>query len=156
MSIEGSIDFLQAAAAAAVDNSSFIFSIIGKHVGGPVSYLKTMDKRQMIKAFKEADKNGDGKLDLDEYIGLFRGLGVNLSREDAAVLFKEKDRDNDKLISFIEYTGKITETEKAWNALDANRNGHLTRDEIRAGVKKYKKTLPSIITNQNGENFLKL
>ena len=112
-----------------------------------------MDKRKLAKAFKAADKNGDGILDIDEFMDYYKGQGVNLSREDAATLFAEKDRDRDNGISFDEYIGKLTDTEKAWNALDANKNGSLTRDEIKAGAKKYKKALPNIITAGNGSNF---
>jgi hypothetical protein len=49
--------------------------------------------------------------------------GVNLSLDDARVAFDEKDRDGDGKISLEEFLGKRTDMEKAWNALDSDRNG---------------------------------
>ena len=64
-------------------------------------------------------------------------------------IFKDKDKDLDGIISFDEFAGKLTESEKAWKALDANRNGYVTKDELVEGIRKYKKSLPKIITEGN-------
>ena len=48
---------------------------------------------------------------------------MNLSLEDARSAFSEKDRDGDGKISLEEFLGKRSDIEKAWNALDSDRNG---------------------------------
>ena len=48
---------------------------------------------------------------------------VNLTAEDARTAFNEIDRDGDGKISLEEFLGKRTDIEKAWNALDSDRNG---------------------------------
>ena len=69
-------------------------------------------------------------------------------------IFKDKDKDLDGIISFDEFAGKLTESEKAWKALDSNRNGYITREEMVHAIRKYKKSLPKVITD--GEVFLNL
>lgn len=108
-----------------------------------------MDTKKFKEAFKRADSNGDGQIDLDEFIEHYKSQGVNISREDAYQIFKDKDKDLDGIISFDEFAGKLTESEKAWKALDANRNGYVTKDELVEGIRKYKKSLPKIITDGN-------
>ena len=115
-----------------------------------------MDKKKQMEVFKAADTDGDGQLDLDEYINHYKSQGVNISREDARLLYKDKDKDMDGKISFDEFTGKQTETEKAWNAIDSNRNGYVTRNEMVQALRKYKKSLPKVLTDANGEKFVKL
>ena len=115
-----------------------------------------MDKKKQMEVFKAADTDGDGQLDLDEYINHYKSQGVNISREDAKLLYKDKDKDMDGKISFDEFTGKQTETEKAWNAIDSNRNGYVTRNEMVQALRKYKKSLPKVLTDANGEKFVKL
>ena len=44
--------------------------------------------KQKLNTFKVLDTNGDGKIDLEEYIDHFKTLGVNLNKEDAITLFK--------------------------------------------------------------------
>ena len=110
-----------------------------------------MNARHMAKAFKEADKNGDGLLDLDEYIDFFKTQGVSLTKEEGQELLRGQDKDHDDLISYEEFIGKTTDTERAWNALDTNKNGFLTKQEITMGVKKYKKSLPSVISRNTGD-----
>lgn len=39
-------------------------------------------------------------------------------RDDVEALFAEKDRDNDGLLSFEEFTGQETKVEKAFKAID--------------------------------------
>ena len=108
-----------------------------------------MNKKRQIAAaaFKAADTNGDGKLDLDEYMGHLKKQGVNASQEDARILFTDHDRDLDNFISFQEFSGQTTQAERAWRALDAKKNGCLTRQDLQNGMRKYKKTLPSSITS---------
>lgn len=75
-------------------------------------------KKKVKEIFKRADSNGDGKLDLDEFMDHFKAQGVNMSRQEAQLLFKEKDRDHDNFICLEEFAGEATETEKVfWRSL---------------------------------------
>ena len=74
-------------------------------------------KKKVKEIFKRADSNGDGKLDLDEFMEHFKAQGVNMSRQEAQLLFKEKDRDQDNFISLEEFAGEATETEKVFALL---------------------------------------
>ena len=123
-------------------------------------------KKKVREIFRRADSNGDGKLDLDEFMDHFKAQGVNMTRQEAQLLFKEKDRDQDNFIGLEEFLGEATETEKVrftlkiknkplffgpffqkvWKALDGNKNGGLSREELQTGLKKYKKSLPGSIT----------
>jgi len=103
-------------------------------------------KKKVKEIFKRADSNGDGKLDLDEFMDHFKAQGVNMSRQEAQLLFKEKDRDQDNFICLEEFAGEATETEKVWKALDGNKSGGMSREELQMGLKKYKKSLPGSIT----------
>jgi hypothetical protein len=47
---------------------------------------------QLSDLFTRLDKNGDGVLDLDEFIGLIRLLKVEVSEDDAAAVFHEIDQ----------------------------------------------------------------
>lgn len=37
---------------------------------------------ELLKAFNEADKNGDGYLSVEEYIGVFHNHGITISQEE--------------------------------------------------------------------------
>ena len=74
--------------------------------------MAAQNKKKVKEIFKRADSNNDGKLDLNEFMDHFKAQGVNMTREEAELLFKEKDRDKDNYISLEEFAGEVTETEK--------------------------------------------
>ena len=43
-------------------------------------------------AFKEADKNRDGKVDFNEYVAILKSRGLEIDREQIESLFKLADR----------------------------------------------------------------
>ena len=67
---------------------------------------------ELARAFKRADSDGDGCLTKDEYIGVYRDQGVNISDEDAEDLFKDKDKDRDGKISYDEFIGDVSREKK--------------------------------------------
>lgn len=94
---------------------------------------KGIDKRKeedLIKAFKDADKNNDGYLSMEEYVRVFHEHGVNITAEEVALYFATKDKDRDGLISYDEFCDKKTKTEIAFEALDTNSDGYITKTEL--------------------------
>ena len=78
---------------------------------------KGVDKRKeedLIRAFTSADKNHDGFLSMAEYVRVFREHGVNITKEEVAIYFSSKDKDKDGQISYEEFCGRKTMTEKAF------------------------------------------
>lgn len=105
-------------------------------------------RKKLAEAFRAADTNGDGQLDLDEFVDHFKSMGVNLSQDEAKSLFEGKDRDLDNAISFEEFAGIETDSEKAWKAFGGKNQG-LTRHEMTQGLKRYKRSLSKIIKNES-------
>jgi len=94
---------------------------------------KGFDKRkeeELSKAFRDADRDKDGFLSMEEYIKVFKAHGVNITREEVIIYFANKDRDRDGKISFAEFCGKKTKTEKAFQALDINDDGYISKPEM--------------------------
>ena len=88
-------------------------------------------RRGLFLAFSDADKNHDGYLSMDEYVRVFREHGVNITKEEVSIYFSSKvgivyvviifvtslhlqDKDRDGLISYQEFCGRKTVTEKAF------------------------------------------
>merc|ERR550525_1887260 len=94
---------------------------------------KGADKRKdedLMKAFEQADKDNDGFLSMEEYVKVFSEHGVNISKEEVALYFSSKDRDRDGRISYEEFCGKKTVNEKAFEALDINSDGYISKQEL--------------------------
>ena len=52
--------------------------------------------------FKKADKNGDGKVSEDEFVGKKTGEEADKAKE----IFKKKDKDGDGFLTLEEYSAK--------------------------------------------------
>jgi len=63
---------------------------------------KPKEKPSPEEQFKKMDKNGDGKLSLDEFKGKRQGDKATKAEE----TFKKKDKDNDGSLSLEEFKGK--------------------------------------------------
>jgi len=74
----------------------------------PVQLLTETDRakvEEMLKAnFAEADKDGNGFLDGDEFTACLRGADLGLSHADIAMLLEEFDTDGDRRINLAEFT----------------------------------------------------
>jgi len=109
------------------------------------------DKRmkELKAAFDSADKDGDGKLDMNEWFEVLKEIGAEVSREDVETMFTERDRDMDGSLSFAEFVGQETQMEKAFRMMDKDGDGfvtksefkkvckNLTREQIEAAFKKF-------------------
>jgi len=110
-------------------------------------------------AFDDADGNHDGRLSQSEWQSArlrdaaerFRRFDVNrdgaLSREELQAAHEQRrarrggmrekmralDADGDRQLSRAEVSGKMPRLEARFDSLDANRDGKLSREEMRAG-----------------------
>ena len=59
---------------------------------------------EIVKVFKDYDKNGNGVIEGNEFEDLIKALGfTDVTKEDIEVLFKDIDLNNDSTISFAEF-----------------------------------------------------
>ena len=111
-------------------------------------------------AFRAADTDKDGKLNLDEWVDVLMKTGhsvnryfnfffstilqlVNLGhfRSEVIDAFREKDKNLDGLMSYEEFVGHESRIELAFKALDTNGDGFVSRSE-------FKKICPNMTREQ--------
>ena len=68
----------------------------------PVFAAEDKPKVPPEEAFKKADKNGDGKLSEEEFVGKRSGEKADKAKE----MFKKKDKDGDGFLSLEEFMPK--------------------------------------------------
>jgi len=59
--------------------------------------------KELKEAFDKMDKDGSGKITATDFIATFKGLGLELSDENAAEMVAFADKDGDKMVTFDEY-----------------------------------------------------
>jgi len=99
-------------------------------------------------AFKEADTNNDGALTIDEWTEVLSKTGQDNPREAVVLVFNQKDRDQNGKMSFEEFSGQKTRSELAFEAIDKNGDGYVSRTE-------FKKICPSLTPEQCEAAFKK-
>jgi len=99
------------------------------------------DKRmkELKSAFDQADKDGDGKLDMNEWFEVLKEIGAEVSRDEVETLFNERDRDRDGSLSFQEFMGQETQMEKAFRMMDKDGDGFVTKTEFKKVCKNLTK-----------------
>jgi len=113
---------------------------------------KEFDKRQDLalqEAFKRADVEGDGKLSVDEYYRILQEHSIKTTREEIANLLELNDKNHDeRYITRAEFLGETTlenkaknaemveKAERAFNIIDRNRDGYITKAEMLETTKK--------------------
>jgi len=90
-------------------------------------------------AFDQADKDGDGKLDMNEWFDVLKEIGAEVSRDEVETLFNERDRDRDGSLSFQEFMGQETQMEKAFRMMDKDGDGYVTKTEFKKVCKNLTK-----------------
>ena len=60
--------------------------------------------RELKQDFLRADRDRDGRIDLDEFRSLLQELEAGMSEEELRIGFREVDADRDALIDFQEFS----------------------------------------------------
>ena len=107
--------------------------------GSVMAQTSPPTSEEVNRAFQETDRNGDGRIDREEFhrrtVEVFYFLDVNrdgyLVISEIAVIqteaFRAADRDGDGKLSLQEY---LNARFKDFSAMDANGDGAITKDEL--------------------------
>ena len=60
-------------------------------------------REQLAEAFRKADKNGDGRLSVEEIHGIYQAHGVEVTREDVQKIVEAADKDGTGLLTEKEF-----------------------------------------------------
>ena len=103
--------------------------------------LSKQKKEELAKVFKAFDKNGDGRLSMDEVKqGYLDHYGKVVSDEEVEKMFKSVDSDNSGFIDYTEFVvaamneHELTSNEflqAAFKMFDKDGSGVITSDEIK-------------------------
>jgi Ca2+-binding EF-hand superfamily protein len=83
-------------------------------------------RERKIKRFNKMDQNGDGVLTQDEYLATMKKYS-GYKQKIIEYRFTKKDKNNDKLVSFTEYTKPLP----FFDHFDANKDGAISLEEIK-------------------------
>lgn len=103
--------------------------------------LNKQERDRLAKVFKAFDKNGDGKLSMEEVkTGYLENYGTVMSDEEVEAMFKRVDMDNSGFIDYSEFVvaamneNTLMSNEKlqaAFKMFDKDGSGQISADEIR-------------------------
>ncbi|KAK2652441.1 hypothetical protein Ddye_012297 [Dipteronia dyeriana] len=104
---------------------------------------------EVRKVFNKFDKNGDGKISVDELKDILRALGTKPSAEEVKRIMQEIDKDGDGYIDLDEFTefhsvtgggsavdGSSKELKDAFDLFDVDKNGVISVSELHSVLKK--------------------
>lgn len=120
---------------------------------------ETRQERALESAFKRADTNGDGKLSVDEYYAILQEHNIQTSREDIVKLMEICGRSSEGFITRAEFLGEKDKslqqeerTERAFNYMDVNGDGFITKKEMRALTKRLSQTQIDAVFDRNDKD----
>eukprot|EP00466_Bigelowiella_natans_P017816 jgi/Bigna1/39180/e_gw1.30.154.1 len=99
-------------------------------------------------AFRDADTNESGYLDPHEIDQALQKQGIFLTQVELSALLNKLDKNHDGKISYLEFLEELvpaTPSRKrlpsfklvlAWNFIDPNENGYVTKTELRGRLKE--------------------
>ena len=58
---------------------------------------------ELRESFEYNDSNGDGRIELNEFLSMLDALETGIDRDEAGIGFREIDTDHDGVISFPEF-----------------------------------------------------
>lgn len=119
------------------------FSKSDKNGDGFIDRNEAAGNKRLSEHFDEIDTNKDGKLSKDELKTHFAAYHAK-SHEKFEAKFKAADKDGDGALSKDEaQAAKMPHIVKDFDAIDANKDGKVTPDELRAFMASHHKALAS-------------
>ncbi|OMJ68257.1 hypothetical protein SteCoe_34339 [Stentor coeruleus] len=127
------------------------------------------ESKKLIEAFKELDKNGDGKLSQEELIEAYKvKIGHNAAINEVETIMKKADANKSGFIDYTEFVIACSKAEmmlcnnnleQAFRALDQDCSGKISAKElkevlggrIRSKEKLWKKLIDEVDENGDGE-----
>jgi len=95
---------------------------------------KAREKKRMVEledAFKEVDTKKEGLLSQDDWVHVLSKCGHDNPRTTVSDVFRERDLDHDGKMSFEEFCGQKSRYELAFDAIDKNGDGFVSKSEFR-------------------------
>ncbi len=88
--------------------------------------IRDRHKREaLVEAFHRADKNGDGKLSVDEVLGIYVEHGVDVTREEASGTMHSEMSESEVMLFFVS-----RQVQRIFDAADKDGTGLLTEKEF--------------------------
>ncbi|XP_045320287.1 calmodulin-like [Leopardus geoffroyi] len=129
------------------------FEPSGSRLGSSVTGVRDMAEqlsKEQVAEFKEAfdrvDKDGDGKIDVQELGAVMQAVGKNPSEAELKQLISRVDTDGDGHISFDEFlaemakimkaSGSEAEMREVFRAFDLDGDGHISVNELKQAMAK--------------------
>merc|ERR1719461_297489 len=128
----------------------------------------TTEQENLYRAsFNDCDLNGDGKISHGELLELLKKHCKDVTDDEATKIIQEIDANGDGFLQFEEYIEVVNEfvTDKltaeamlaAFGEMDADGNGHITKDELKkfmknAGQRLSKKELAQMMKDADTNN----
>jgi len=112
--------------------------------------IRDRQKRdQLVEAFRRADKNGDGRLSVEEIHGIYLAHGVHVTREEVQKIVDAADKDGTGLLTEKEFVNSQAvgdamenvneerpkpdtsrQAEIAFRLYDKDKDGYITKSEM--------------------------
>ena len=71
-------------------------------------------REQLTEAFRKADKNGDGRLTVEEIHGIYTAHGVDVTREEVQKIVDAADKDGTGLLTEKEFVNSQAVGDVSW------------------------------------------
>ena len=126
--------------------------------------LTVEQKAELKEAFGLFDKNGDGKISVDELEAVIRSMGQKPTREEVKCMMENMDKDGNGTIEFDEFLEMMTsrcsrddedavetEMKEAFKIFDKDGNGFITKDEL----KDVMKSLGEVLSDEQLDEMMK-
>ena len=117
------------------------FAVIILASGSPPAVARTPTREQVKKSwekrFHDLDKNGDGKVSVEEYLAFFRA-DQPPRRQYFEYEFRKYDRNGDGFITIEEHWAPVSLADE-FRALDKNQDGGISQDEFLQGERLFRR-----------------
>nr|NP_001119776.2 calcium-binding protein SPEC 2A [Strongylocentrotus purpuratus] len=132
-----------------------------------VQLLFTEEQKALFKSsFKSEDTDGDGKITSEELRAAFKSIEIDLTQEKIDEMMGMVDKDGSRTVDFSEILmkkaeqmrGKGAQYFKAFDALDTDKSGSLSPEELRTALSACtdppmtKEEIDAIIKKADGNN----